>query len=125
MAETLSCVRRRVNVAICGYCLMPDHWHAILFPEEPATISNVMLRIKTAFAQRLRKARPGTQPVWQARFYDHILRTGLEFDEALAYMHENPVKRGLAENPLDWKWSSARWFFDRSGRLKSMRSSYR
>jgi REP-associated tyrosine transposase len=26
--------------------------------------------------------------------------------EKLPYMHRNPVKRGLVENPEDWKWSS-------------------
>ena len=29
-----------------------------------------------------------------------------EFDEALDYMHMNPVRRGLVENPLTWKWSN-------------------
>jgi hypothetical protein len=26
------------------------------------------------------------------------------------YIHNNPVKRGLVEDPLDWPWSSARWY---------------
>jgi putative transposase len=24
------------------------------------------------------------------------------------YLHANPVRRGLAANPKDWEWSSAR-----------------
>ena len=33
------------------------------------------------------------------------------------YVHMNPVRRGLAERPIDWKWSSAGWYagVDRSG----------
>lgn len=27
----------------------------------------------------------------------------------------NPVRRGLVEDPLAWRWSSARWFADRTG----------
>ena len=30
-------------------------------------------------------------------------------------MHMNPVRRGLVEDPLGWRWSSARWFTDRTG----------
>jgi len=27
----------------------------------------------------------------------------------IEYIHANPVRRGLVENPDDWKWSSAGW----------------
>jgi putative transposase len=26
------------------------------------------------------------------------------------YMHNNPVKAGLVDNPVDWPYSSARWY---------------
>jgi putative transposase len=28
----------------------------------------------------------------------------------LRYLHRNPVKRGLVQNPEDWKWSSFRHY---------------
>ena len=31
--------------------------------------------------------------------------------EKLRYMHRNPVKRGLVEQPQHWKWSSFRAYF--------------
>ena len=30
----------------------------------------------------------------------------------------NPVGRGLVEDPLAWRWSSARWFTERTGPVK-------
>ena len=30
--------------------------------------------------------------------------------EKLNYMHENPMRKGLAAQATDWKWSSARWY---------------
>ena len=115
LADTLCSVRNKIEVAVCGYCLMPDHWHAILLPGESASISNVLLRVKIASSNRIRNARGNLAPIWQPRFFDHILRTRGEFDQTLEYMHENPVKRALVENSLDWKWSSARWFADQTG----------
>ncbi|MBZ5593359.1 MAG: transposase [Acidobacteriia bacterium] len=118
LADTLSSVRAKTVVAVCAYVLMPDHWHAILLPFETSSISGVMHRIKISSAQRIRKIRAFPAPIWQSRFYDHILRTRREFDQTLEYIHQNPVERRLVQNSLDWKWSSASWLKDRSGPLE-------
>jgi hypothetical protein len=36
--------------------------------------------------------------------FDHIIRHQQEWDEKLAYIYENPVKRGLAASPATYKW---------------------
>ena len=112
VAAQLGDARRRIPFALCGYCLMPDHAHAIIFPREATTISEVMRRFKLGTYQRLRHARHRNRPFWQSRFYDHILRTRGDFDNALEYMHANPVRKGLVEEAADWQWSSARWYAD-------------
>ncbi len=38
-----------------------------------------------------------------------------EFDEALEYIHMNPVVKGLVQDSFAWPWSSARWFVERQG----------
>ena len=47
---------------------------------------------------------------WQARFYDFNVWTERKRVEKLRYMHRNPVMRGLANSPEDWRWSSFRWY---------------
>jgi hypothetical protein len=32
---------------------------------------------------------------------------GQELSEKIRYTHRNPVVRGLADDPVSWKWSSA------------------
>ena len=49
---------------------------------------------------------PVPQHTWQARFYDY--RAGRKRLEKLRYIHRNPVRRGLAENPEQWRWNSFR-----------------
>ena len=97
---------------------MRDHVHAIVFPDEETTISEVRKRFKLAAFQRLRAAGFRGKPFWQSRFYDHTPRTRGEFGEALDYMHMNPVRKGFVEDPLAWKWSSARWLAQGSGPIK-------
>jgi REP element-mobilizing transposase RayT len=113
LAHSLLRVRELVPVAICAYCFMPDHVHAILFPQEQTTISDVMMRFKVASSRRIRPLRG--RAFWQARFYDRVLRSRGEYDETYEYIHSNPVRAGLAQDPLGWEWSSARWFAERAG----------
>jgi putative transposase len=40
------------------------------------------------------------------RFYDFNVWSSQKVAEKLHYMHQNPVTRGLAGRPEDWKWSS-------------------
>jgi putative transposase len=102
---------------------MPDHLHAIIFPQDETTISEVMRRFKLSTFQKLRTAKHRNEPFWQSRFNDHALRTRREFDDVLDYMHMNPVRKGLVADPAAWPWSSARWFEEETGpvRVDTMR----
>lgn len=47
---------------------------------------------------------------WQRRFYDFNVWSVSKRVEKLKYIHRNPVKRGLAETPDQWRWSSFRYY---------------
>ncbi len=49
--------------------------------------------------------------VWQRRFYDLNVWSEKKRLEKLTYVHNNPVRRGLARAPGDWAWSSWRFYF--------------
>jgi hypothetical protein len=65
--------------------------------------------------KELRRRRQPAQPrfweeaehVWQRRFYDFNVWSEHKRIEKLRYMHENPVKEGLVQEP-QWAWSSCR-----------------
>jgi len=46
LIAALEGARRRLGLLLCGYVLMPDHWHAIILPRSPLTISRGMESIK-------------------------------------------------------------------------------
>jgi putative transposase len=46
--------------------------------------------------------------VWEPRYYDFNVFSEAKRIEKLRYMHRNPVKAGLVEQPEDWPWSSFR-----------------
>ncbi len=115
LVEALGGAREKLTFRLCGYCFMHDHVHAIIMPQEQTTISEVLRSFKVRSHRRLGGLRRQRGPFWQSRLHDHVLRTRAEFDEALEYIHMNPVVKGLVQDSLGWPWSSARWFVERQG----------
>jgi putative transposase len=46
-------------------------------------------------------------PIWHREYWDRYIRDQAHLDQAIAYIHQNPVKAGLAITPEIWPWSSA------------------
>jgi REP-associated tyrosine transposase len=106
MIDVLEDARRRLRFRLCGYVLMPDHWHGLIWVKHPLTISQVIHDIKKVSARRLHERRGTQGPLWQHQFWDRFVRHAKEFNERLSYMHLNPVRKGLVKQPEDWRWSS-------------------
>ena len=110
LIDALEGARRRLAFLLCGYVLMPDHWHALIWTGYPLTISQAIHDVKKVCARHVH-ARRGTQgPVWQHQFWDRFVRHAREFNDRLAYMHLNPVRKGLVAKPEEWRWSSCNNF---------------
>ena len=117
--------RRRYRFVVVGYVVMPEHIHLLISEPEVGTPSTVMQILKQRTAHALLPKRKRRDPrqrslfgdevqrraFWQARFYDFNVWTTRKRVEKLRYMHRNPVKRGLAESPEQWRWSSYRFYF--------------
>ena len=91
---------------LTAWVFLPDHWHAILYPRYPVSISLVMEAIKDGATKRLNRSRRELGRLWQPRFFDRALRTVEEYHEKVEYIHLNPVRAGLVSRPEDWPWSS-------------------
>jgi len=100
---------------------MPDHVHAIVWFPIPGQLSVFMQQWKRLssyhIAQWVRKklVEYGEKidrgdPFWQAKYYAFNLYSEEKVREKLTYMHENPVRAGLAAQPCDWAFSSARYY---------------
>jgi len=91
---------------LTAWVFLPHHWHAVVMPPYPSTISRVMESIKVSSTRQINKLRGDKGVLWQGRFFDRALRTVKEHHEKVEYIHLNPVKRGLVTKPEEWKWSS-------------------
>jgi len=110
--ECLEEMRRRFDMRVYGYVVMPEHVHLLVSEPARATLADAIHFLKLSFAKRLRSRRPGAKlgSFWQQRYYDRNVRDYREFVIKLRYLHRNPVKRGLVASPEEWKWSSYRHY---------------
>ena len=105
--ETLYRVQPIHPFFLYGFVIMPDHCHFLLCVPPPETISKIMNVYKSGvtFNTGLRRK------MWQPRFH---MRIPDDPETALRYIHMNPVKANLTEEPEDYKWSSASGLWDTS-----------
>jgi putative transposase len=109
----------RYQAALIAYVIMPEHLHLILTEPEIASIATVLQVMKQRYSiamkklepdlyQRLQKktAHPPPCPIWETRYYDFNLNRLSTQKQKIAYIHFNPVRRGLTKKMEEWRWSS-------------------
>mgnify|MGYP001256858398 FL=1 len=89
--------------------VLPDHLHSLWrLPEGDADFSARWREIKKATSRHIAPATNARRerPVWQRRFWEHLIRDADDWRRHVDYIHYNPVKHGLCSRPGDWPWSS-------------------
>ncbi len=125
-SERLKTAEIRANVFTDAYIVMPNHFHGILFIEEPNdgwgtvhraptveqfgkptsnSIPTIIRSLKATVTKQINEFRqtPG-QKVWQRGFYDRIIRNDDELNRIREYIIYNPLKwQEDKDNPANWK----------------------
>jgi putative transposase len=102
--QILEQTRQQQGLLISAYVLMPEHVHLLTNEPVQDTLATFLQIFKQLTA---RKLKPSDQTqFWQRRYYDFNVSSPEKFTEKLRYIHRNPVKRGLATRPEDYRWSS-------------------
>jgi len=96
----------RSHAAACeffvhAYCVMPDHVHILV---AGALETSDMMTFVMSFKQKTASefTRRTHRPLWQFKYYDHILRAKDSADRVAWYIWSNPVRKGLCATPTDY-----------------------
>jgi len=128
LVRILGEVRRKYQLRILGYVVMPEHVHLLVSEPALGTASTVMQVFKQRVSRQLRGRahRRGARQLllwskaqdsgllrgfWQRRFHDFNVFTEKKKNEKLQYMHWNPVKRKLVKQAHHWPWSSYNFYW--------------
>ena len=97
---------RRANVAVWAYCLMPNHVHLIVVPDDEDGLRRALGEAHRRYTREINTRRGWRGHLWQERFHSfpmdepHLLA-------AARYVERNPLRAGLVRLTRDWPWSSA------------------
>lgn len=109
---------RRHPFRTTAYVVLPDHLHCIwVLPDGDRDFPTRWRLLKSHFSRAMVKAglaglgrRAGERDVWQRRYWEHLVRDDADWNNHLRYIHDNPVRHGLAGSRDEWPHSSwPRW----------------
>jgi putative transposase len=140
--EALEDSRRIHGFHLWAWVIMPEHVHLLIWPPadqidpEPGSCKGktrgILADLKRPVGQQAIRYLEDNAPEFLQRLtvrnrnrtYRRFWQAGSGYDENVSdvnalhaiieYIHHNPVRRGLVERAVDWKWSSARDWLERA-----------
>jgi len=103
----LSEAKNKARVEIWAYCLMPNHVHFVVVPEDEDGLANLFKEAHRRYTRHVNARNDWQGHLWQERFHSFVMDDP-HLISAVRYVEQNPVRAELCDNPADWQWSSAK-----------------
>lgn len=94
------------RVRVIAWCLMSNHQHLIVIPDEEESLSRMMERLAGEYSKYLNARLRRSGHVWKERYFACVLDEK-HFTSALRYVELNPVRARIVSHAEDYLWSSA------------------
>lgn len=107
LVDLLADVVRRLAWKLHAYCVMPNHYHALVQTPN-ADISIGMQLLNGRYAQAFNRRHGYEGHLFERRFRGAVVESEWHLAELTRYVVLNPVRARLCRHAADWKWSSYR-----------------
>jgi putative transposase len=102
----------RTQMRLLAYCVMPNHWHLVLWPRKDGELSRFTGWLTLTHTQRWHAHRhsAGSGHVYQGRFKSFPIQADDHFYTVCRYVERNALRAKLVRRAEDWNWGSLhRW----------------
>ena len=98
----------RFGMRVCGYCIMGNHWHLVLWPREDGDLSQFMKWVTQTHTQRWHGAHAtaGIGHVYQGRYKSFPVQGNAHYLTVMRYVEANPLRAEMVDAAGDWPWCS-------------------
>lgn len=98
----------RASMRLLAYCVLPNHWHLVVWPRQDGDLSRFMNWLTLTHTQRWHTYRQtvGTGHLYQGRFKSFVVQTDAHLLTVCRYVERNALRAGLVERAEAWRWSS-------------------
>lgn len=99
---------RPVRMRLLAFCVMPNHWHLVLWPREDGDLSQYMRWLTNTHTRRWHMAHGtvGSGPLYQGRFKSFPVQDDEHFFAVCRYVERNALRANMASSAEQWRWSS-------------------
>jgi putative transposase len=106
--ELMRWAKARCTIRIIAYCLMPNHWHFVLWPRTDHDVTIFMGDLTSAHAKRRRwqSGTIGQGHIYQDRYRAFVIHHEAYYFSAMSYVEGNARRANLVRRARDWRWSS-------------------
>jgi putative transposase len=115
-------VQERIAMRILAWCLMPNHWHLVLWPDADGVLSDYMRLVTLIHTQRwhARRTTAGTGHLYQGRFKSFAVQQDAHLLTLCRYVERNALRAGLVQQAEQWRWCSL-WHHCQGRRSQALR----
>lgn len=108
MERVIERTHQRLPIRVISYCLMPNHWHLVLWPREDGELSEFMRLMTVTHTQRWHAHHhtAGTGPLYQGRFKSFPIQQDGHFLTVCRYVERNALRANLVKSAQRWPWCS-------------------
>lgn len=97
-----------IPMPVLGYCLMPNHFHLVVWPQHDGDLSRWMHWVLNTHVRRYHQHYHSSGHIWQGRFKAFPIEADEHLLTVLRYVERNPLRAALVRRAEQWLWSSAR-----------------
>jgi putative transposase len=93
---------------LLSYCILPNHWHLVLWPREDGELTNFVRWLTHTHVMRWHAhyGTAGTGHLYQGRFKSFPIQTDEHFYTVTRYVERNALRANLAVRAEQWRWCS-------------------
>ena len=102
----------RSDMRLIGFCLMPNHFHLVLWPLQDGDLGAYMQWLLTTHVRRYHKHYHTSGHVWQGRFKAFPIQHDEHLLTVLRYVERNALRAWLVNTAEAWRWSSLAWWLE-------------
>jgi site-specific recombinase XerD/REP element-mobilizing transposase RayT len=106
----------RCSWRVYAFALLSNHLHVVLKTPQP-NLAQGMQMFLSSYANVWARRHRFSGHVFQGRYRTELVEDETYLWNVTRYVHLNPVRAGLVEQPAAWKWSSYRGYARRAYRL--------
>ncbi|MFA7236715.1 MAG: transposase [Phycisphaeraceae bacterium] len=111
--------QQRTGMRILNWCLMPNHWHLVVWPKDDGQLSRFVGWLTLTHTQRWHAHRhtTGEGHLYQGRYKSFIVQTDSYLWAVCRYVERNALRAKMVKRAEDWRWGSLwRWVNRRKAR---------